>query len=67
MADFKAVSLNAMHSSIKTTDEFYSILKDQEVKNRISALGNNGSSSGNEKEELKQFREFLAWKNSKYS
>ncbi len=53
-----------MHSSIKTTDEFYSILKDQEVKNRLGALGNNGNSTGDEKEELEQFREFLAWKKS---
>jgi site-specific recombinase XerC len=38
MADFKAVSLNVMHSSVKTTDEFYSILPGDEVQRRISDL-----------------------------
>ena len=64
MADFKAVSLNAMHSSIKITDEFYSNINDQEVKNRISTLGGNGKVTSNEQGELEQFREFLTWKNS---
>jgi len=38
MADFKAVSLNVMHSSVKTTDEFYSVLSGNDVKDRISKL-----------------------------
>jgi len=63
LADFKAVSLNASHSSIKTTDEYYSILNDDEVKNRITSLGDNGNSRDDGQEELEQFREFLAWKN----
>jgi hypothetical protein len=61
MADFKAVSLNAMHSSIKITDEFYSVLKDDEVKQRLSALGSNGRDKDSW-DELEQFRAFLAWK-----
>ena len=64
MADFKAVSLNAMHSSIKVTDEFYSTLNDQEVKNRIISLGDDSKKTGNEQEELEQFKKFLTWKNS---
>jgi site-specific recombinase XerC len=38
MADFKAVSLNVMHSSVKTTDEFYSVLSDNDVRDKIAAL-----------------------------
>lgn len=45
IADYKAVSLNALHSSIQVTDEFYSILRGDEVQNRIEAL-NNGQVSG---------------------
>lgn len=65
LADFKAVSLNAMHSSTKTTDEYYSNIDDQEVKNRITALGDNGNSKDDGQKELEQFREFLAWKKRK--
>ena len=64
MADFKAVSLNAMHSSIKITDEFYSVLNDQEVKRRLNSLGNNKQKKSTDKEDFEQFKEFLAWKNS---
>lgn len=42
ISDYKAVSMNAMHSSMKITDQFYSILQDDEIKNRISALNNKG-------------------------
>jgi site-specific recombinase XerD len=38
IADFKAVSMNAMHSNMEVTDTFYSVLQDNEVKNRISNL-----------------------------
>lgn len=34
-ADYKAVSLNVMHSSIQITDQFYSNITDEEVKRRI--------------------------------
>lgn len=37
-ADMKAVSLNVMHSDMKTTDQFYSVLRNDDVKDRISAL-----------------------------
>jgi site-specific recombinase XerD len=38
IADFKAVSMNAMHENMEITDAFYSVLQDEEVKNRISGL-----------------------------
>jgi len=38
-ADFKAVSMNVMHSSMEITDEICSNLNDEEVRNRISSLG----------------------------
>lgn len=41
IADFKAVSMNAMHANMEITDQFYSVLHDEEVKNRISALSKN--------------------------
>lgn len=31
IVDFKAISMNAMHSSMEITDEFYSNLNDREV------------------------------------
>jgi len=37
-ADFKAVSLNVMHSNIQITDQFYSNIPDNEVQDRINAL-----------------------------
>ena len=64
IADFKAVSLNAMHSSMEITDQFYSILNDSEVKDRIGALGKNGGIEMIiDQETIKLFRQFLEWSN----
>lgn len=41
MEDFKAVSLNVMHANMGITDQFYSVLPDDEIGNRISALTKN--------------------------
>ena len=41
LADWKAVSQNLMHSSIGVTDSIYSILSDDDLQLRISALGEN--------------------------
>lgn len=41
IADFKAVSLNAMHANMNITDQFYSVLQDGDVESRISALTQN--------------------------
>lgn len=38
IGQYKAVSMNAMHSSMKITDQFYSVLQDDELKNKIGAL-----------------------------
>jgi integrase len=37
-ADYKAVSLNVMHSSIQVTDQFYSNIPDSEIENRIKSF-----------------------------
>jgi hypothetical protein len=38
--DYKAMSMNAMHSSIQITDQFYSNITDEEIKRRIQAFDN---------------------------
>ena len=58
-ADFKAISLNAMHSSIKITDEIYSNYKGDEVQRRIIAMGNTTKSDTQNEQELIQ--KFLDW------
>jgi integrase len=37
-ADYKAVSMNVMHSSIQITDQFYSNIPDNEIQNRINSF-----------------------------
>jgi integrase len=64
IADFKAVSMNAMHSSMEITDQFYSILNDSEVQNRINSFGKKEQKRGEDQDEFMQFQEFLAWKRS---
>ncbi|MFC2042680.1 hypothetical protein ACFLUA_00820 [Chloroflexota bacterium] len=41
MADYKAVSMNIMHNNIKTTDEIYAAILNEEVGHRISNLSEN--------------------------
>jgi hypothetical protein len=62
MADFKAVSMNAMHSSMKITDEFYSNLNDGEVQKRINSLGKDIKIDKNKDDMFELFKEFLIWK-----
>ncbi len=59
IADFKAVSTNVMHSSMRITDEFYSVLNDDELKNRIGSLG--GDQPKDDDEIVKKFKRFLDW------
>ena len=59
IADYKAVSMNVMHSSMEVTDEFYSNLKDGDIQTRMGALGKEKKSSLESDETL--LREFLAW------
>jgi hypothetical protein len=62
VADFKAVSLNAMHCSMEITDQFYSVLNDSEVKDRIGALGKKNSAGRvNDQNTIKLFKNFLSW------
>jgi hypothetical protein len=61
LADFKAVSLNALHSSMKIIDEFYSILQDEEVRDRIFSLNKKSSSGEDEDEIIEKFKRFLEW------
>ena len=60
--DYKAVSMNVMHSSMKITDEFYSNLNDGEVQNRIGSLGKGIQSDQESEKDLILLKEFLAWK-----
>jgi hypothetical protein len=53
--------MNAMHSSMKITDEFYSNLNDDEVQNRINSLGKEIQPGNETREILDLFKEFLAW------
>lgn len=58
IADFKAVSMNAMHANMEITDQFYSVLRDEEIKDRISSLGKEEKHKDQEVEKL--LREILS-------
>jgi integrase len=61
--DYKAVSLNVMHSSMEITDQFYSVLNDDQVHQRISAMGKNSALKDADQEKLfADFQAFLAWR-----
>jgi integrase len=60
IADFKAVSLNAMHSSMEITDEFYSVLNNDELQSRISTLGKEHSEKNDNQETIKVLKGLLA-------
>ena len=59
IADFKAISLNLLHSSMEITDQFYSNINDGEVQNRISTLGK--SEKEKEQDDFALFQKFLEW------
>jgi ectoine hydroxylase-related dioxygenase (phytanoyl-CoA dioxygenase family) len=63
IADFKAVSMNAMHASMEITDDLYSVLNDGEVQSRIISLGKDHQPDNDNQEILDLFKEFLSWKN----
>lgn len=66
IADYKAVSMNVMHSSMEITDEVYSQLGDHEIQNRIRGLNQNRENSSENKEDtFLLFQEFLAWRESR--
>jgi integrase len=59
IADFKAISMNAMHSNMEITDTFYSVLQDEEIKNRIGKL-NKGGKSRDRGEVIKVLKDLLS-------
>jgi site-specific recombinase XerC len=63
VADYKAVSMNVMHSSMDITDETYSNLDEQDIKSRIGQLGQQLVKAANESDNVfALFQEFLEWK-----
>ncbi len=58
IADFKAISMNAMHSSMEITDQFYSILHSEDVKNRISSFNKIGKTDSKQ-ETIKLLEDLL--------
>ena len=53
VADLKAISQNVMHSDMKITDKFYTALNGDDLKDRISALNQNGKAK--DKQKIKDF------------
>ena len=66
MADFKAVSMNVMHTNIQITDQVYSRLSEDEVHIKVEQLS---KVDMNEQEDLeadfKLFEQFLEWRKKK--
>ena len=62
--DYKAISLNVMHSSMEITDQFYSVLNDNQVHERISSIGKAGKSSEGDKDMMALFQKFMLWMES---
>lgn len=59
IADYKAVSLNVLHSSMEITDQIYSNISDGEVQNRISGLGK--TTEEKDQDQFALFQKFLEW------
>jgi site-specific recombinase XerC len=60
IADYKAVSMNVMHSSMEITDQFYSNLNDEQIQIRINNLTRKNEPI--EDCSLELFKQFLEWK-----
>ena len=66
VADYKAVSMNVMHESMDITDEIYSRLGEQEVRERIDNFGKIANDQGNKPEDtFTLLQEFMEWRRSK--
>jgi hypothetical protein len=62
IADYKAVSMNVVHSSMSFTDKIYSRMKDEDIHTRISNLGANSKKPISSKDEtLQVIQEFLEY------
>ena len=64
IADYKAVSMNVMHSSMEITDEYYSVLNDSEQQNRIKNLSHQTKRTDNQEDLFREFEAFREWKRS---
>ncbi len=64
IADYKAVSMNVMHSSMEITDEYYSVLNDSEQQNRIQNLSHQTKRTDNQEDLFREFEAFQRWKKS---
>jgi hypothetical protein len=65
VANYKAVSMNVLHSSMDITDETCSNLDEQDIKSRIEQLGHQTGKAANESGDvLSLLQEFLEWRNS---
>lgn len=63
--DYKAISLNVMHANMEITDQFYSVLNDNQVHERISSIGKvETPKEAVDQGLLALFQEFLTWKGS---
>lgn len=60
MADYKAVSMNLMHSDIRVTDSIYAPLASNEVKQRIDGLTDRGAEKGTAENSLARFVDSLS-------
>jgi len=54
-----------MHSSTKITDQYYSVLTDKELRERIQNLGNQPEQEEKQEDLFREFQAFLEWKKEK--
>ncbi len=62
--DYLAFSLIVIHSGMEITDQFYSVLNDDQIKNRVSSLGENDIKAENNQGLFREFEAFQKWKRS---
>jgi len=63
--DYKAISLNVMHSSMEITDQYYSVLNDNQVHDRISSIGKQSKQSDQDEQFYKEFLAFKKWQENR--
>ena len=65
--DFKAISLNVLHANMEITDQFYSILNDNQVHEKISSIGKPEKPKNvSDQDALALFQGLLNWKENHY-
>jgi hypothetical protein len=63
--DYKAISMNLMHSSMEITDQYYSNISDSTIQSRIDQLGQGGEiKAESENKIFQELEEFLKRKNN---